>query len=175
MSDFPEKENSVAEDEGSTVFSDPTIHKDGKVKSKKLLPKIIAGVLALCVLAGGTVAVIKLVPTLEEEVPTTKNETVTVKALETDDISTVSVTNDSGVTELYSETGYDTETTGSSETQTTETVTWCTKQVDKSLTSSSAIESVVDAVANISATKEIPISSILAALSTIARLKFLLE
>ena len=157
MSDFPEKENSVAEDGGSTVFSDPTIHKDGKVKSKKLLPKIIAGVLALCVLAGGTAAVIKFIPALEENenASTSESETVTVKALETDDISTVSVTNDSGVTELYSETEYETENTGSSEAQTTETVTWYTKQVDKSLTDSSAIESVVDAVANISATKEI--------------------
>lgn len=78
MSDFPEKENSVAEDGGSTVFSDPTIHKDGKVKSKKLLPKIIAGVLALCVLAGGTAAVIKFIPALEENENASTSESETV-------------------------------------------------------------------------------------------------
>ena len=70
MSDFPEKENieqenlqsdTVAEpkEEDSTVFSDPAEHKKTAVRQKKkLLPVIIAAVIAVAVLAGGTVAVI---------------------------------------------------------------------------------------------------------------------
>ena len=71
MSDLPEKDNNlnentenidVGEDGASTVFSDPVDHKKTAVKKKRsLLPIIISAVLAVAVLAGGTVAVIKLI------------------------------------------------------------------------------------------------------------------
>ena len=69
MSDFPEQEktNLQNEEEFSTIFSDPTAHKKTAedVKKKKLLPIIIAAFLAVAVLVGGTVGVVKLIPEKE--------------------------------------------------------------------------------------------------------------
>lgn len=159
MADFPEKENQQSEQEElSTVFSDPTEHKTVKVKNKKLLPKILAGVLALAVLIGGTVAVIKLIPVLEdEETPSLSPETIEVKKLETDSVSAVSVTNTAGTVDFYSETE---KTESDTESGSTETVNWYTKQVDKSLTSSSKIESVVGVLTEISSNLKITEKSV---------------
>ena len=70
MSDLPEKDNNLnentenidrEEDGASTVFSDPVDHKKTAARKKRpLLPIIISAVLAVAVLAGGTVAVINL-------------------------------------------------------------------------------------------------------------------
>ncbi len=157
MSDFPEKENLEGqEEEFSTIFSDPVKHDESKAKSKKLLPKIIAAVLALVILAGGTVAVIKFIPVLEDDNNSSVvDNTISVKKLDADKIASVTVTNGAGVTELYSETEEKTEETSSSGTQTTETVNWYTKQVNKDLTASAKIKNIVSAVATISATREI--------------------
>lgn len=103
MSDFPEKENIeetteptlTPEEEGSTVFSDPAEHKKTAVKQKKrLLPKVIAAVLAVGVLAGGTVAVIKLIPEREEESSAPSIETISVLDMKSDDFKSVTVTNE---------------------------------------------------------------------------------
>ena len=111
MSDFPEKENTenVAEpeldaaQETSTVFSDPAEHKKtASGQKKKLLPAVIAAVLAVAVLAGGTVAVIKLIPEREEESSTPSVETIKVLDLDSDDFRTVTVTNENGTFKLYS-------------------------------------------------------------------------
>ena len=151
MADFQEKENIETVDEFSTVFSDPVEHKQVKVKNKKLLPKILAGALALLVLVGSTVAVIKLIPVKEEgEEQTETSNTIEVKKLKSDKISSVKVTNTNGTVDFYSETVED-KTSSSSETK----VEWYTKQVDKTLTDSSSIENVVEKVATISANMEI--------------------
>lgn len=151
MADFQENENLETNEEFSTVFSNPVEHKQVKVKNKKLFPKILAGVLALLVLAGSTVAVIKLIPTKEEgEEQTETSNSIEVKKLESDKISSVKVTNTNGTVDFYSEAVED-KTSSSSDTK----VEWYTKQVDKTLTDSSTIESVVEKVATISANMEI--------------------
>lgn len=149
MADFQENQTTENEpEEFSTVFSDPVEHKQVEIKSKKLMPKILAGVLALLVLAGSTVAVIKLIPTKEEEEQQTEtaNNSIEVKKLDSDAVASVTVTNSSGTVELYSETVKDDDD---------KKVEWYTKQVDKSLTDSALIEDVVDSVATISASMEI--------------------
>ena len=151
MADFQENENLETTEELSTVFSNPVEHKQVKVKNKKLFPKILAGVLALCILAGATVAVIKLIPTKEEgEEQTETSNSIEVKKLDSDKISAVKVINSNGTVDFYSEAVED-KTSSSSDTK----VEWYTKQVDKSLTNSSLIEDVIDTVVTISAKLEI--------------------
>ena len=105
MSDLPEKDNNLnentenisnEEDGASTVFSDPADHKKTAVKQKRrLLPIIISAVLAVAVLAGGTVAVIKLIPEREDDTSTPSVETIKVLDKSSDDFKTVTVTNKS--------------------------------------------------------------------------------
>ena len=143
MADFPEKETNDIE-EVSTIFSDPTVHNDTDKKEKKVLPKILAGTLALCVLIGSTVAVIKLIPVLDDGTTTssTPDNTISVKKVDVADVVGVTVLNGGETTEIYCETK-DKETT------------WYTKQVAKDLTDSDSIKSVVNAVADIKASQEI--------------------
>ena len=77
MSEFQEnlgleKENTEIKEaeavEESTVFSDPTAHKEKKAPSKKnFAVKIISAFLIVAILAGGTFAVIKLIPEKQTE------------------------------------------------------------------------------------------------------------
>ena len=74
MSNIPENEkinnteNSGGDEVFSTVFSDPTEHKrTAPEKKKNKLLIAIASILAVAIFAGGTVAVIKLIPEREEE------------------------------------------------------------------------------------------------------------
>lgn len=111
MSNIPENEN-ITEleqkialtDEESTVFSNPIEHTKtaDTVKKKRILPKILASVLAVAILAGGTVAVIKLIPEKEEPKPQIV-ETIQVLSLTTDELKTVKVTNSEGEFEFYRE------------------------------------------------------------------------
>ncbi len=158
MADFPEKENLESEaEELSTVFSDPAAHKDIKVKSKRLLPKIIAGVLSVAVLIGGTVAVVKLIPVLDSDGETSSVgiDEITVKAVDADEVAAVTVKSSQGETELYSEIVYNTSTTSDTSSEAQQTVNWYTKQAPKELTNSTSIEGVVAAVTDISATRKI--------------------
>ncbi len=143
MADFPEKETNDIE-EVSTIFSDPTIHNDTNKKEKKILPKILAGVLALLVLVGSTVAVVKLIPVLEDETGTssTPDNTISVKKVDADKVESITVVNGDATTEICSETEDD------------ETI-WYTKQVSKDLTGSDSIKNVVTAITDISARQEI--------------------
>ena len=106
MSDFPEKETENTENtenEFSTVFSDPTEHKSAhKTQKRKRLPVIIASLLAVAVLAGGTAAVIKLIPEKEESTSSSAFKTIKVLELKTDELKTVTVTNKNGEFKLYS-------------------------------------------------------------------------
>ena len=149
MADFPEKEiNEVEEtndiEEVSTIFSDPTVHNDTNKKEKKILPKILAGVLALCVLIGSTVAVIKLIPVLDDGTTTssTPDNTISVKQVDIANVDTVTFLNGDVKTEICCET-------------TDDETTWYTKQVAKDLTDSDVIKSVVTAVTDIKSTQEI--------------------
>ncbi len=151
MADFPEKENLDTENELSTVFSDPATHREIKVKPKKLLPKIIAGALALCLLIGGTVAVIKLIPVLEDDGSSSVGvEEIKVKELSSNKISKITVTNSQGSMELYSKSVKNENSSSGGET-----LKWYLSQVDTSLTDSTAIENKVNAMSSISATRKI--------------------
>ena len=171
MSDFPEKDNISNEepevqtpengDDGfSTVFSDPTEHTKKAVKQKKSrLPAIIASVLAVAVLAGGTVAVVKLIPEKEEDDGSVSElETISVLDMDSDDFKTLTVTNKNGTFKLYSE-EKETETDSSSSSSDTsssepETV-WYLDGYDKDVISSSSVESIASSTAKIDATREI--------------------
>ena len=91
MAQIPENEH-IETEEFSTIFSDPAAHRNITPKKKKLLPKILAGVLALAVLAGGTAAVIKFIPVLDDgDTSSTVDMSVEVKNLKTDSNSAVTV------------------------------------------------------------------------------------
>ncbi len=162
MSDFPEKENIeetteptlTPEEEGSTVFSDPAEHKKTAVKQKKrLLPKVIAAVLAVGVLAGGTVAVIKLIPEREES-SAPSIETISVLDMKSDDFKSVTVTNENGTFKLYSV--EETETSDSSDTSSSEpTVNWYLDGYDREVIDSSAAGSIAGYAASIKAVREV--------------------
>ena len=144
MADFPEKENNEINEEFSTIFSDPTAHNDTNVKHKKLLPKILAGVLALCVLIGGTVAVVKLIPVLDDGNNTSSADdaSITVKKAEKENVESITLLKGEEKIEFFSETEDD-------------VLNWYTRQVSKELTDSDTIEAVVKALTDISAKREI--------------------
>ena len=161
MSDFPEKENieettepTLTPEEGSTVFSDPAEHKKTAVKQKKrLLPKVIAAVLAVGVLAGGTVAVIKLIPEREESA-TPSIETISVLDMKSDDFKSVTVTNENGTFKLYSV--EETETSDSSDTSSSKpTVNWYLDGYDREVIDSSAAGSIAGYAASLEAVREV--------------------
>ena len=162
MSDFPEKENieettepTLTPEEGSTVFSDPAEHKKTAVKQKKrLLPKVIAAVLAVGVLAGGTVAVIKLIPERKEDTSTPSIETISVLDMKSDDFKSVTVTNENGTFKLYSV--EETETSDSSDTSSSEpTVNWYLDGYDREVIDSSAAGSIAGYAASLEAVREV--------------------
>lgn len=149
MADFPENEKQEREaEEFSTVFSDPVAHREIKVKNKKVLPKIIASVLALCLLVGATVAVINLIPVLKDEADSSSlsDGSIEVMSLKSDDISSVKVENSIGVTEFYSETD---------SSDDAETTLWKIKGLDGEVTSSSNIETVVGYVGELTAKRTV--------------------
>lgn len=162
MSDFPEKENIeevtepslTPEEEVSTVFSDPAEHKKTAVKQKKrLLPKVIAAVLAVGVLAGGTVAVIKLIPEREES-STPSIETISVLDMKSDDFKSVTVTNENGTFKLYSV--EETETSDSSDASSSEsTVNWYLDGYDREVIDSSSAGSIAGYAASLKAVREV--------------------
>lgn len=171
MSDFPEKDNipetepetqeSDREDGGfSTVFSDPTEHAKKNVKQKKSrLPAIIASVLAVAVLAGGTVAVVKLIPEKEEDDGSVSElETISVLDMDSDDFKTVTVTNKNGMFKLYSEEKEAQTDSSSSSSDTSSSkpeIVWYLDGYDKDIISSSSVESIASSTAKIDATREI--------------------
>ncbi len=164
MSNIPENENfnnleeTVEEDAFSTVFSNPTVHNrtaENK-KRKKRLPIVIASLLAVAVLVGGTVAVIKLIPEKEEETSSTPViEDITVLEKKADDFKTVTITNKNGSFKLYSETTVTESDSSDSSSSTTETVNWYLDGYSKELVNSSSLGTVASAAANISASREV--------------------
>lgn len=160
MSNFPEnekKEINEAEEnmaeEFSTVFSDPATHRDIPQKKKRRLLAVIASVLAVAILAGGTVAVIKLIPEKEEDTASNPYaEDIIVTEVSSDDLKSVTVKNENGTLKLYSKIE---KAKDSSDTDSNETVTWYLEGVDSALTDSSTISSFVQSAASVTAMREI--------------------
>lgn len=173
MSDFPEsndqntseeslteetsaKEN-VAEEtanEESTVFSAPVEHKD-KVPAKsgkKRIISIIAACLAVLILAGGTVAIIKLIPEMkDDETSSSVFDDITVVETDSKDFKSVTVTNSNGEFKLITKQIESTDDDGQTET----TDYWCVDGVDVSKLSNTTMNSIVSAAASVTAIREI--------------------
>lgn len=153
MNNLPEKdENLVANDEFSTVFSDPTEHRKIVVKDKKNRLKIgLSLLLAVAVLVGGTFAVVKLIP--EKEVETTPlNKKIMILEYDIEDCEKVSVKNQNGTFELLSKIVKDTD---EQDGEVVEKKAWYMKGYKESMTDSDLIESVVITLGDISAIREI--------------------
>lgn len=165
MSDFPEKEdnkeNTFSNDENfenSTVFSDPVGHKDSAdaAKKRKRLPVIIASVLAVAVLAGGTVAVIKLIPEKDNSSSTSSLESIKVLEQDSDSYKSVTVTNENGTFKLYSVTE---ESKSDSSGETTKNVNWYLDGYEKDVIDTSLTQNIANGAAKIEATREITTKS----------------
>ncbi len=104
MENFEQNQNieiTEPNDELSTVFSDPTAHKmtaeQTKNPNKKRLTSILAGVLAVAVLIGGTIAVVKLIPEKQDPNDTTsQTPEISVISMKEADIKSVAVKNENG-------------------------------------------------------------------------------
>ncbi len=161
------------DDAFSTVFSAPSEHNDKTVNSnKKRLITIIASFLAVAVLVGGTISIIKLIPEMEdEETASSIFEDITVLDLNGDKFDTLTVKNSQGEFKLYTEQiittvdsdDTDEETTESSEdTSSDETQTstaWRVEGVETSKLSNTTVTSIVSAAASVTAKREITTKS----------------
>lgn len=177
MSDFPlnEKKDEITEnaelddaikvngqdtdDEFSTIFGDPVEHrkKAGDAHKKKRLLSVIAACLAVVVLVGGTLAVIKLIPEKEtEDSADYTDETIQVLELEEDAVSAVTMTNSKGSFKLVPvRTETETDTDSEDSTDAAVTTTWTVEGTDQKYTSSSAIQDKVSSVISLTAISEI--------------------
>lgn len=153
IKEIKEPENTV--DELSTVFSDPTIHREAPKKKKRRLLVAIASVLAVAVFAGGTVAVIKLIPEKEESTESPFASDIKVIEASASDLTSVTVKNEYGTLELYSEKDETESDSSSSSSSSTETYSWYLKGVNKDLISTTTAESFVASAASVSAMREI--------------------
>ena len=119
MDDFTEKKENMdkpseTEQEESTVFSAPPEHKKEKLNSskKRTVISIVAAVLAVCVLVGGTLAVIKYIPKLkgdDENVTVPEAKTISINGFAAEDnvekqFDLVTVKNSNGEFSFYPKT-----------------------------------------------------------------------
>ena len=157
MSNIPEnqepikEEVNVEEEEFSTIFSDPTVHRKTaeNVTKKKNWPKAVAALLAAVILITGTVLVVKLIPEKEEDTSSSVGlESITVTDKDSDDFKTVTVTNKNGTFKFYS---VDETEDGASY----ETINWYLDGIEKELLDTTSTDNAPDAVASISASRKI--------------------
>lgn len=128
----------------STIFSAPAQYDDKQPKKQKRWKKLLAAFLALCIVAGGTLAVIKLIPEKEDE--ETPAVTFSVLNIDSANVEKAELTNPQGSMTLVSEV---TESDGTS------TVSWYVDGVNKAYTESSSIEYAVESASVIEATKTV--------------------
>lgn len=141
-------------DEESTVFSAPAEHNDKVPKraGKKRLVSIVAACVAVAVLIGGTIAVIKLIPELkEEEVASSVFEDISVIDKDSSTFTAVNITNANGTFKFESQQITATNDSGESTT----TTYWGIKDIDIKKMSTDAINSVVSSAASITALRKI--------------------
>lgn len=163
MTNLPENENlndipsaeTPAEEELSTVFSDPTEHKKTakENKKRKRWPIAVASLLAVAILVSGTVAVVKLIPEKEDEVSSPGFEEITVLDMDTDDLSSVTIKNSKGTYKLYSE--VTAEKAEGDDKQATETVNWYLDGYAKDVVSTYSVSSTAGDAVSISASRKI--------------------
>ncbi len=152
MNNLPENENNTPVEEFSTVFSDPTEHKEIAKKSGSKRVKIAVSLcVAVAVLLGSTIAVIKLIP--EKEVAGSSNsDAITVLDYETDEIKEVTVENQNGTFEFYCEKE---ESEAADTSEAIINTYWYIKGYDKEMTDSDLICNVVENVVSVDAIRKI--------------------
>ena len=158
MSEFQEnldleKENTEINEteaiEESTVFSDPTAHKEKKATSKKnFAVKIISAFLIVAILAGGTFAVIKLIPEKQQEQGEEAKTSITVLSYLSKNVAEVNVVNKNGEFKLFPTKEVVDEKN---------TTIWHLDDIDASLTDSDSISSVATNAVSLSASREVEI------------------
>ncbi len=157
MDDFTEKreindETPAEEQEESTVFSAPPEHKKERLKSskKRTVISIVAAVAAVCVLVGGTLAVIKYIPKLkgdDENAAVPEKKTINVNGFASGDnidgqFDSVTVKNSNGEFSFYPKTDG-------------EERNWYVKGVDEGKISVYKTKDIVSAAASLKAVMEI--------------------
>ncbi len=103
MDNFSENQDINTEYEESTVFSAPQEHIDEKLKSpkKNRIVAAVAAFLAVCILVGGTIAVIKLIPKKDDENTSSEVKKISVLDFDKSEFETVTVENKNGRFYLY--------------------------------------------------------------------------
>lgn len=141
-------------DEDSTVFSTPAEHKDKSKATggKKRLVSIIAACLAVAILVGGTLAVIKLIPEMtDDETPNTVFEDIVVVDADSSTFTGVTIKNKNGDFKFTTQQVTTTDEDGETKT----TSYWTVDDVDYSKLSSSSLESIITSSASLIATREV--------------------
>ena len=141
-------------EEESTVFSSPIEHKDKAPKNanKKRLVSIVAACLAVAILIGGTISVIKLIPELkDDEFASSVFEDISLIDKDSSTFTSVKVTNTNGTFEFIKKEI----TTTTDEGKTEAKSYWGVEEIDISKMSTDSMNSVISSAASITATREI--------------------
>ncbi len=154
MNDSNKENIGLNEEEFSTVFSDPVKHKKvaQSIKRKNRFPIIISCVLAVAILIGGTIGVIKLIPEREtnnDETPV--YESIEVLNLDSDELKTITVENENGGYKLYSVK----EKSDNSSSSSASVINWYLDGYEKNLVSTSITSNAANAFTDITALREI--------------------
>ncbi len=134
----------IINDTESTIFSAPKEHNDKPKKGGGNLKKIIAAFLAVAILIGGTIAVINLIPVIEETVIDSDKSAV-VTELSSDDFEKVTLKNGDKQLILVS---------SITEADKTSTVSWSLEGYDAELIDSYYVKQTVSELATISALRK---------------------
>lgn len=159
MSEFQEKldlekeileTKETATEEESTIFSDPKAHKEKKksLSKKSFAVKIITALLVVAILAGGTFAVIKLIPEKQQEQGEETKTSISVLSYLSKNVAEVNIVNKNGEFKLFSTKEVIDEKN---------TTVWHLDDIDASLTDSSSISSVATNAVSLSASREVDI------------------
>lgn len=159
-----ELENAVADDnvseavdtncEESTIFSAPVEHKKTAPVNagKKRITSIIAACVAVAVLVGGTIAIIKLIPEMtSDETVSSVFEDIAVVDADSNAFTAVTVNNKNGEFKFVTQEIKGVDADGNEEI----TTYWTVEGIDVSKLSSTTTNTIVKAAAEIIATREI--------------------
>lgn len=145
------KQTENVDEQESTIFSAPLEHKDKKRNNgKKRILTVIASLLSIAVLVSGTIAAIKLIPERTDDDdafdPGSFFDEISVIECSADAVSSVTITNPNGEFKLVPETTVSGDTT---------TTSWTVEGVDVSKINATSATSIITAVTNVTALKEI--------------------
>lgn len=140
--------------EESTVFSAPQEHKVKAPKNagKKRLVSIISAFLAVAILVSGTIAIIKLIPEMKgDEGVDSVFEDITVVEKDSKTFNSVTIKNQNGEFKFVTQQINATDSNGEAQT----TTYWTVEGIDVSKMSSTTVNTIISAAAEVIATREI--------------------